>query len=729
MRCVLIRVFLFAFLFLFSSAACSEVSFTAVKNKDPIPTPEIDVSPLEINFGEVASSADELRTITVTNLSTVALHVTDVQLSAQHSFTMFVDDTEFVLEENEVREIEVTFSPENELDFLADITVFSDDSDEAEVVVNLWGALAAPELVISPDLHDFGVLDIPCNDAVEITLTNIGLEPLEIYSLDFQSSDGQMSLVDLNSWPITLPAMSETTVDVRFDAFMPGNSFGTIVVDSNDPRGLIEANQSGKPGYADSLTEQFAVPDPVLDVFTGPVKSIETFTAPSSVSESYILPHNPPVDILFAVDQSCSMDSVNLPLGNAFSSFITEISNVTNDWRIGVATNDNGCFNGGVIDASTANYNAVFQSAVASGGCSAGSPTCDTEALFRITNEALSRTSAGSCNQNFLRNGAFLHIIMVSDEEEQSNTGWSSWLNQYVNYVSSASLLKMSTIADINTQCGDGTGADGYVEMAGFTGGEILNVCTSDWSNKTQDLALATVAGINEVQLTGIAYEPSIEVYVDGVQWTTDWHYDSTTQSVVFDVAMDGGEDVEVVYIPQAWLVDYLLTDIPVTGTISVFVDGVKWSSNWLYDSAKNGISFSVSLPDAAIVEVHYLSSSAVIEFPLSAAPIVSTIEVRVDNYAWPTNWQYDSNANSVLFDVLLPEGALIEVEYMDTSASTSFPLSQAPDPASLRVYVDGIEWVQDWYFASASQAVVFKVELDAGSIIDVTYGVFGSCP
>jgi hypothetical protein len=725
----LFRVFFFAFLFLFSSSACSEVNFTAVKNKDPIPTPEIEVSPLEINFGEVGSAANELRTITVTNLSTVALHVTDVQLSAQHSFTMFVEDTEFVLEENEIREIEVAFSPEDEVDFSGYVTIFSDDSDEAEVVVNLWGALAAPELVISPDAHDFGALDIPCKDSVEITLTNIGLEPLEIYSLDFQSSDGQMTLHDMNAWPLTLPAMGETTVDVRIEAFMPGNTYGTIVVDSNDPRGLVEANQVGKPGYIDSVTEQFAVPDPVLDVFTGPLKSIETFTAPSRVSESYILPDNPPVDIVFAVDQSCSMDSVNIPLGNAFSSFITEINNVTNDWRIGVATNDNGCFNNGVIDAGTANYSSVFQAAVASGGCSAGSPTCDTEALFRITNEALSRTTAGSCNQNFLRNGAFLHIIMVSDEEEQSNVGWSSWLNQYVNYVSSASLLKVSTIADIYTQCGDGTGADGYVEMAGFTGGEVLNVCTSDWSNKTQDLALATVAGINEVQLTGIASEPTIEVYVDGVQWTTDWHYDSSTQSVVFDVAMDGGEDVEVVYIPQAWLVDYLLTDIPVTGTISVYVDGAKWSSNWQYDSAKNGIAFSVSLPDAATVEVQYLSSSAVVEFPLSAVPLVSTMEVRVDGYAWPTNWQYDASANSVRFDVLLPEGALIEIEYMDTSASAVFPLSQSPDPASLRVYVDGIEWVQDWHFAAATQSVVFDVDLDPGSIIDVTYGVFGTCP
>jgi hypothetical protein len=166
-----------------------------------------------------------------------------------------------------------------------------------------------------------------------------------------------------------------------------------------------------------------------------------------------------------------------------------------------------------------------------------------------------------------------------------------------------------------------------------------------------------------------------------------------------------------------------------VAGTISVFVDGVKWGSNWQHDSTTNEIVFSASLPDGATVEVQYLSSSAAIEFPLSASPIVSTMEVRVDNYAWPTNWQYYAGTNTIRFDVLLPEGALIEVEYMDTSASSIFPLSQTPDPASLQVYVDGIEWIQDWHYNGALQSVIFDVQLDPGSVIDVTYGVFGSCP
>ncbi len=723
------RLFTTWLVILLSTVACSENDIRSIKNEEPIPTPEIEVTPLSIDFGELPSTANELRTVAITNLSTVALHVSDVQLSGHQSFTMMIHDTEFVLGENETLEFEIYFTPEQGGDLTGDITIFSDDTDEPEVVVELQGVLATPELVISPDPYDFGDIDIPCSDVVEVTLSNIGLEPLEVFSVDFTTSDGQMWMTDENTWPLTLGAMEEATVTVAVEGFMSGNSVGTISVDSTDPRGIVESSQTANIAYIQSGVEQFIIPDPVIDVFNGPLKSTETFTAPTRVDEQFILPDNPPVDILFAVDQSCSMDSNNVPLGNAFSSFITEINNVTNDWRIGVATNDDGCFNGGVIDSQVPGYNSVFQSAVASGGCASGSPYCDTEALFRVAETALSKTGNGYCNQNFLRTGAFLHIIFVSDEEEQSGTGWSSWLSQYTNYVASNSLLKVSTIADIYTQCGDGTGADGYEEMASFTGGEVLDVCTSNWSTKTQDLALATIAGINELPLSAAADISSIEVYVDGVQWTTDWHYDSTTQSVVFDVAMDGGEDVEIIYVPSAWSIDYVLTDTPVSGTITVYVDGVNWLSNWVYNSSTNSIVFATSLPDGATIDVEYLSSTAIVEFPLSSIPNLSTLEVRVDNYAWPTNWTYSGSSNTVRFDVTLPEGALIEVEYMDVSASSNCPLAYSPDPLSLHVYVDGVEWLQDWHYDSATQSVIFDVLMDPGSVIDISYGVFATCP
>ena len=46
-----------------------------------------------------------------------------------------------------------------------------------------------------------------------------------------------------------------------------------------------------------------------------------------------------------------------------------------------------------------------------------------------------------------------------------------------------------------------------------------------------------------------------------------------------------------------------------------------------------------------------------------------------------------------------------------------------------LQVYVDGVQWLQDWHYDSASQSVIFDVDLDPGSVIDISYGVFATCP
>ena len=52
-----------------------------------------------------------------------------------------------------------------------------------------------------------------------------------------------------------------------------------------------------------------------------------------------------PSDIIFAVDQSCSMDDDAANLASNFSSFIGQLSNYSNDWQIMVVNDDNGCTN------------------------------------------------------------------------------------------------------------------------------------------------------------------------------------------------------------------------------------------------------------------------------------------------------------------------------------------------------------------------------------------------
>jgi hypothetical protein len=511
------RVLLFALFLLFVGGACSEQGFSNKDKTEIAPLPDIEVSPLELDFGDVRSDGEETRTFTVTNKGQTTLHVEDIVISGD-GFVILSPEIEFLLDIDEEREIAVAFSPTLSYENYGEAIVASDDPDEAEVVVDLLGFGAVPELLITPDTFDFGLQEIPCPNQTTLLLENVGIEPLEINGMAYKAVDGQMSLIDTNVLPLILESNETTTVDVLFDPLLIGATSGSLTVDSTDPRGAQTASQEGEGIYGSTVTDDFEVPD------------------------------NPPVDILFAVDQSCSMDTITQPLATAFSDFITQINSVTQGWHIGVVTEDDGCFNGGVLTETSTDYESTFEWAVNTGGCTGGHPSCDTEALLKLSNTALQNTYTNGCNDNFLRSGAMLHIIVVSDEKERSGVAVGTYLNAYSAYVTTNSLLKVSAIVDINGQCGDGSGAGIYDDAATWTNGEILDVCTSDWANKTADLAMASLTAINEYALTDTPDPTSIIVTVDGTQWTQDWHYDSTNNTIIFDIEMSTGQIIEVDY-------------------------------------------------------------------------------------------------------------------------------------------------------------------------------------
>ena len=210
-----------------------------------------------------------------------------------------------------------------------------------------------------------------------------------------------------------------------------------------------------------------------------------------------------------------------------------EINNVTSGWHIGVVTNDDGCFNYGILDEYTTNYQSLFTTGVQSGGCSDGHPTCKTESLLELTSVALSKTGAGNATMVFAARCP--SPCAVSDEKERSGTSWSRWLWDFQNCVTDPTLLKVSGIVDYNQACGDYGSAVGYEEAVNYTGGELLDMLLVGALG--QDLAVASLTAVDEYPLSQVPEETSIRVFVDGVEWTVDWHYDTSTNAVVFDVS------------------------------------------------------------------------------------------------------------------------------------------------------------------------------------------------
>jgi hypothetical protein len=201
-----------------------------------------------------------------------------------------------------------------------------------------------------------------------------------------------------------------------------------------------------------------------------------------------------PSDILFVVDDSCSMDNKQKNLRDNFSAFINEIAGV-GDYHIAVVTTDflsvfppggpsagmptefdgvtvstfanvwpfnflsidgtqckangigHGCFRGPdpnkrVITSAMARADQIstFQANANVGSCGSG-----TEMGLMAVTEALRHATSGDCNGDFLRNDANLVVVILSDEDDTDNTlvdNYVDMMSQYKPY----SRIRVATI-------------------------------------------------------------------------------------------------------------------------------------------------------------------------------------------------------------------------------------------------------------------------------------------
>ena len=84
----------------------------------------------------------------------------------------------------------------------------------------------------------------------------------------------------------------------------------------------------------------------------------------NQITQEWEFAIDPPADIMFSVDASCSMSDNTSQLASNFSSFISQLSNYSTNWQVMVTGGDTGCNIGGVLTPSTPNYATTFQQAV-----------------------------------------------------------------------------------------------------------------------------------------------------------------------------------------------------------------------------------------------------------------------------------------------------------------------------------------------------------------------------
>jgi hypothetical protein len=314
------------------------------------------------------------------------------------------------------------------------------------------------------------------------------------------------------------------------------------------------------------------------------------------------------IDILWVIDNSGSMATSQANLASNFQSFISRFNQYSYDFHMAVSTTDgwekyfssssvkarfrdgvsshSGVF---VMDKNTTNLNSVFTTNISEGTGGNGD-----ERAFQSFQQTLN--DAFNISSGFRRSDAFLAIIIVSDEDDQSSTSsgfyegtipasqlaanpsliynnpnlisvqsYANFLATYTGGVASTD-FSVSNISVQDDACRVQLDSDGdssrkvnqrYNALTDLTGGVKSSLC-SDFGTTLQLISDKIIQLSAVFKLTRVPVVSSIVVTVDGVAVAQDatngWTYDSTANAIDFHgTAIPGANStVKINFDPQS---------------------------------------------------------------------------------------------------------------------------------------------------------------------------------
>jgi len=277
-------------------------------------------------------------------------------------------------------------------------------------------------------------------------------------------------------------------------------------------------------------------------------------------------------DVLFVVDNSCSMQDEQDELAANFSNFIeTFVNSSTIDYHIGVVRGDllsGDSDNWGILEelpaggrwidpdtGSTPQDKIDAFTEIANVGTS-GPGSC--EMGLQATRSALTYQSyPGGPNDGFYRDDALLSLIILSDEsdhgQEQGDPIFGGGAcggvhpNEFIPWFlydlkgpnNQDKLLFTSIIGDRPGGCSNGDNSadqgDGYWEVIDGVDGNFLSICSDDWSEFLTQLGLESAGLKTSFHLRRSPAVGSLAVTIDAVPTEPEsWSYNPVTNAIDF---------------------------------------------------------------------------------------------------------------------------------------------------------------------------------------------------
>lgn len=301
-----------------------------------------------------------------------------------------------------------------------------------------------------------------------------------------------------------------------------------------DPDRGVEPPGSVVDGAPTDTTPVSEPPDPT----TEPAP-----TADDSVTDVFVQQAAPEVDALFVIDDSGSMADEQQALVESFPYFVDFFVGSGVDYHLGVVSTDmtdprrSGKLVevGGDrwIDDQTADPQAVFTAMASLGTYGSG-----TEAGLGAAFTALDPL-ADTYNAGFLREDSGLHVIVLSDEPDQTAPSLLT-PQEFIDWFDGLRPdPAMRSFSSIVTLSGPARGAD-YLDVTQAIGGVVHDIADRDYADVLLALGVQAAGLQRAFTLSTLPDPATIEVEVDdggvtlGFAEGDDWSYDPTRNDVTF---------------------------------------------------------------------------------------------------------------------------------------------------------------------------------------------------
>jgi uncharacterized repeat protein (TIGR01451 family) len=223
-----------------AGAQMSDLTITSTAPNQPIVVvplrgeglvqPEIDVTPVTLDFGRVGLRATRDLTFAVRNLGSGPLQVTGLT-SNNLQFAAVSPAAPFTVAAGGLQQVTARFTPTTIGVQTASLTVASNDSDEATVTVALRGeGIGIPMITVTPRSLDFGKAIRGESKELSLALENTGSATLTVTRI--AASSAQFSTASPGA-PVSLDPGSQRSVTVVYRPTAVAQHTGVLTIESN----------------------------------------------------------------------------------------------------------------------------------------------------------------------------------------------------------------------------------------------------------------------------------------------------------------------------------------------------------------------------------------------------------------------------------------------------------------------------------------------------------------